>query len=358
MNDKEIAVFDIGGTHFRSALWSNGQLGSVTRRPAINYLNTAHHSPVELQEALADYLVTETERLQLESENPIKHVGISLGAPVNACSGCVLKSGPLWGPRSGSFELQAALTSRRLDIRWTVANDVTAGLVSHIQTCDPGRDSRILFVTVSTGIGSRLYDFARGGVPVDPVHGIQGEIGHLKVEAFFRGTRLKSTCDCGGCDHLNAYSSGRGVLKLLRELSSLSPEALAVSTMAAARDEDDDTMLAAFSRGVASADALALDVLATITRPLATIFSAVLTHDPLLGSIVLTGGVVDALEPAYSASLDRQFRNHGLYQITECDSSYFSRRLRIVSPGNLSGLIGAGHLAEMAAEGRNIHVFR
>ncbi|RWO98912.1 MAG: ROK family protein [Mesorhizobium sp.] len=358
MTNKDIAVFDIGGTHFRSALWTNGRLGPVKRRPAINYLNTAHHSPVELQEALADYLVAETERLQLESGTAIDHAGISLGAPLNARSGRVLQSGPLWGPRSGPFELQAALTRRRLDTRWTIANDVTAGLASYIQTCDPGSHSRILFVTVSTGIGARLYDFARGGVPVDPVHGIQGEIGHIKVEAFFRGTRLKFTCDCGGADHLNAYSSGRGVLKLLRELPSRSPDALAASTMAAARDEDDDAILAEFSRGVAVADALALDVLATITRPLATIFSALLTHDPLLDSIVLTGGVVDALEPAYSVSLDRQFRDHGLFQITECDSSYFARRLRVVAPGDLSGLIGAGHLAEMADEGRSIHVFR
>lgn len=358
MTNKEIAVFDIGGTHFRSALWEEGRLGPVTRRPAINYLNTIHDSPVELQEALTDYLVAETRRLQVESGTSIKHAGISLGAPVNACSGRVLQSGPLWGPMSGPFELQAALIRHRSDIRWTISNDVTAGLASYIRTCDPGRHSRILFVTVSTGIGSRLYDFARRGVPVDPIHGLQGEIGHIKVEAFFRGTRLKFSCDCGGSDHLNAYSSGRGVLNLLRELSARCPDALAASTMAAARDGDDDALLAAFSHGVAVEDALARDVLATVTRPLAHILSALLTHDPLLDSIVLTGGVVDALEPAYSASLDRQFRDHGLFQITECDPSYFARRLRIVPPGDLSGLIGAGHLAEMADEGRSIHVFQ
>jgi glucokinase len=358
MFNREVAVFDIGGTHFRSALWKNGQLGPVMRRCAINYLNTAHDSPVELQEALADYLVAETNRLQLECKTAIKHAGISLGAPVNASNGRVLQSGPLWGPRSGSFELQGALARLRPDIGWMIANDVTAGLASYIRTCDPDRHSRILFVTVSTGIGSRLYDFARGGVPVDPVHGLQGEIGHIKVEAFFRGTRLKFTCDCGGCDHLNAYSSGRGVLKLLRELSPHYPDALAASTMAAARDGDDDAILSAFSRGVAAGDSLALEVLATITRPLALIFSVLLTHDPLLDAIVLTGGVVDALEPAYSASLDRQFRDHGLYQVTECDPSYLARRLRVIAPGDLSGLIGAGHLAEMAQGGQSIHVFR
>lgn len=353
-----IVVFDIGGTYFRSGIWVNGRLGSVTRRPAINYLNTPHEDPVELQEALADYLVAETDRLREEAKSAVTRASISLGAPVDAHSARVLQSGPLWGPGSRPFELGSALMQRRPDLRWTIANDVTAGLLGYVKSSRAEQNGRILFVTVSTGIGSRLYDFARGGVPVDPIHGIQGEIGHLPVEARFRGTNLSFICDCGGADHLNAYASGRGLLKVLRALTNLAPDELAVSGMPYAREADDDVVLGAFSSGVSAGDGLAREVLNTITRPLAQILSALLTHDPLLGSIVLSGGVVNALEPAYSACLDRQFRENGLFQITERDPSYLSRRLRLAAPDDLSGLIGAGHLADLAEAGSSIYVFQ
>ena len=353
-----IAVFDIGGTYFRSALWRDGQVCLTKRRPAINYLNTPYEDPVELQEALTNYLVAEIDRLQADIGSSITKAGISLGAPVDALSGRVLQSGPLWGPRSGSFELGAELLRHRPKVRWVIANDVTAGLINHVQTCEPGQRGRTLFVTVSTGIGARLYDFARGGVSVDPVHGIQGEIGHLPVEARFLDTRLDFTCDCGEYNHLNAYSSGRGILKLLRELPVRVPDALAVSAMASAYANDDDFILAAFSHGVVSGDDLAMNVLNTITRPLAAIFATLLTHDPLLNSIVLAGGVVNALEPAYTASLNQQFRNHKLYQITERDPDYLARRLSIAASDDLGGLIGAGHLADLASAGKNIYVIQ
>ncbi len=358
MKDDCVAVFDIGGTYFRSAIWQEGRIGAVTRRSAINYLNTTHDDPLELQEALANYLAVETDRLRTETKTSIGRAGISLGAPVHAQSGLVLQSGPLWGPKARPFDLKSALMRRCADVRWTIANDVTAGLVRYLKTCDPEQHARILFVTVSTGIGSRLYDFVRAGIPVDPIHGIQGEIGHLPVEAYFRGKRLCFNCDCGGARHLNAYASGRGILRLLRELSIRAPDALAASVMASVRDENDEAVLSAFSRGVLSGDDLAMEVLDALTRPLATIFCTLLTHDPLVDSIVLSGGVVSALEPAYSASVDRQFRSHGLSQITTHDASYLARRLRIAPSDDLSGLIGAGHLADLANIDRDIHVFR
>jgi len=250
------------------------------------------------------------------------------------------------------------LKARRGDIAWTIANDVTAGLISYLHSCGAARRGRILFVTVSTGIGSRLYDEVREGVPVDPVHGIQGEIGHIPVEAFLLGRRLRLSCDCGGADHLNAFASGRGALLLLRELPRCAPEALAASTMLSALDGDESALLAAYSGGVEAGDPLALEVLAAMTRPLAAIFATLLTHDPLLTSIVLTGGVVDALEPAYTASLNQQFRDLGQFQITEVDPDFLARRLQVLKQGDTAPLDGAGRLAEMAKRGRDIHVYR
>jgi predicted NBD/HSP70 family sugar kinase len=350
-------VFDVGGTHFRSALWSAGAgLSEVRRRTSINYLNTPHSDPRELQEALADYIVVEADHLALRLGGPTAKAGISLGAPVNARSGLVLKSGPLWGPLAQPFDLMAALRQRRPDVSWSVANDVTTALLRYVHDCMEEPRVRVLLVTISTGIGARLYDFHRKGVPVDAVHGIQGEIGHIPVDATFRGRRLTFTCDCGGPSHLNAYASGRGLDALLRELWKIKPAGFRASAIAEiGADVDDNARRAAFAAAVRSQDPLALELLDCITKPLAAVFAILLTHDPLIDTLVLTGGVVDALGGAYVESVNRQFLAHGLFQVTERDPDFLMRRLRIAPPDDKGGLIGAGYL--VAAAEREIHVF-
>ena len=82
-DDTDIAVFDIGGTHFRSAVWSRrGGLRSNKRRPAINYLNTAHCEVSELQEALVDFILSEHESLAREGGLSLPLAGLSVGAPI------------------------------------------------------------------------------------------------------------------------------------------------------------------------------------------------------------------------------------------------------------------------------------
>lgn len=335
---EEVAVFDIGGTHFRSALWSpQGGLREVRRREAINYLNTPHAEPAELQQALADYIVDEAGRLAHIAPGAVLRASIAMGAPVDARTGLVMQSGPLWGPRGGDFDLLGDLGRRMPQLHWTICNDVTAALVRYVADAGEGLRGRILLITVSTGVGARLYDCARQSTPLDPVHGIQGEIGHLRVDAAFRGTRLSLDCDCGAPSHLNAYASGRGLDALLRGIDKLAPTDLSAKQPAQRRRE--------FASAVRSGDPLALDVLDCATRPLAQILATTLTCDPLIDTIVLTGGVVDALGQDYLDSLDRQFCDIGLFQITSRDPDYLKRRLRLAPPDDHGGLIGAGRLA-------------
>lgn len=343
----EVAVFDIGGTNFRSGLWSpHAGLREVRRRDAINYLNTPHINPAELQFALADYLLAETVRLTGLTATPNLNASISMGAPVNARSEILMQSGPLWGPHAQDFDLLTTLRERLPQVSWTICNDVTASLLRYVGDPEMALSGRVLLITVSTGIAARLYDCARQAVPLDPVHGLQGEIGHLRVEAQLRGKSIPMICDCGGEGHLNAYSSGRGMASLLACLDRL-PLDLSASRLAAALADPPAARRPQFVTAVREGDPAALELLDFITRPLANILSTLLTCDPLMETIVLTGGVVDALGNAYVDSLNRQFCAVGLFQISERDPDYLKRRLRLAPPDDDGGLVGAGRLAHM-----------
>jgi glucokinase len=347
---REAVVFDIGGSHFRSALWNAASgLREAGRREAINYLNTPHGDPRDLQMALAEWLVSETDRLAGLAAMPVATAAISMGAPVDPHTGLVLQSGPLWGPEAREFDFLAVLTARRPALRWVVANDVTAALLRHVGEAPDPPQGRVLLITVSTGIGARLYDGARGGIPLDPVHGLQGEIGHLPVEARFRDRPVGWRCDCGGDGHLNAYASGRALDALLEVRPAWAPDDLARSAMCGLAAASPAGRRDVFRLGVESADPLALEALDFATRPLARMLTTLLTFDPILESVILTGGVVDAIGDAYLDSLARQFNAAGLFQITPRDPDYLRRRLRRAPADDHGGLIGAGRLALLPA---------
>lgn len=349
MSAPAIAAFDIGGTWFRSALVdAGGTIGAALRRPAINYRDHPDLSPSALQAALVDWLSTEADRLCAVAGRPLA-AAVSLGAAVDHRSGLVLGSGPLWGPLGGSFDLAGALAASRPSVRWTVVNDVTAALLDCMN--DPGiraagpATGRIMLITVSTGIAARTAEIATARVPVDPVCGLQGEIGHLPVSVSFAGRRWRRRCDCGGADHLNAFTSGRGIAGLLNDIRTEAPEALAGSPLLA--DGADGTRFAA---AVLSGDRPARALLDAVTRPLADILRCALTIDPEIGRIVFTGGVVHALGRVFLDSLSGGFADGGLYQITEREPDFFASRLSLARDDDASGLRGAA-LAARAASG-------
>ena len=80
-----------------------------------------------------------------------------------------------------------------------------------------------MVVTVSSGIGSKIYDYRHSCGVIDDVS-YAGEIGHLKVDE----SPTAPLCDCGGRGHLGAISSGRAIerhLRLVRKSNEISNEA-------------------------------------------------------------------------------------------------------------------------------------
>src|SRR5581483_6291505 len=157
-------------------------------------------------------------------------------------------------------------------------------------------------ITVSTGIGSRLYDHQACRIPFDATYGVQGEIGHLTLTFELDGKIVERVCECGGANHLNAFSSGRGIAQVLKSLPTLSPRihaAFSAEPIAVWRQATDEDRLHAFKIQLERHTDLATTLLDALVTPLSRTLAAALSLDPEIDRIVITGGVVHGLGSHY-----------------------------------------------------------
>jgi predicted NBD/HSP70 family sugar kinase len=339
-----IIVFDIGGTWFRSGVMTTeGKLMAVRRSQALNYRNAPDRSIHQLQAGLVHYLSGEVRRLQTEFPGMNLHtIGISMGAALNAHTGLILNSGPLWGPECQPFDLLVSLRECEPHLRWIVVNDITAALLRQISEKSGRSPARVTLITVSTGIGCRTYSAALQSIPVDRVYGIQGEIGHIPVSFEYKNVRVELRCDCGSLNHLNAFCSGRGIELLLQIIPDLASEQFRGSLLARqVGSQAAKLTFSHFAEAVRKNDPFARSILDAITLPLARIIVVMLTVDPEIEDILLVGGVVRALREKYRESLLNQLDAIGMYQISSVDPHFFHHRIRYGVIDDDSGLIGA-----------------
>lgn len=344
-----IAVFDLGGTWFRWGRYSptRGLLHSQ-RAPAMNYLSHPDLSAAELQRALTDFVLHRTREIRAAGEPGLRVASISVGAPVNANDRTILGSGPLWGPTAGPFPLEETLKREMPELQWHVVNDVTALLAQYMDVPAPLR--KTLLITVSSGVGSRLYDHRVGRIPYDGTYGVQGEIGHLTLTFELDGTVINRRCECGGWNHLNAFASGRGMAQMLKSLPSLAAPfgTLFPDSAELWQQVDDNYRLGAFKARLEEGNSVALGLLDALVTPLSRTLAAALSLDPEIDRIVMTGGVAHGLGKHYREALQRTFVRDGLYQISEHDPHYLARRLFWEDADDFGGLRGAGLYAEKA----------
>lgn len=350
----EVIVFDIGGTWFRSGvITKSGKLEFVKRCPAFNYMSFPDYSVSQLQDAFVGYLINETQRIQQElSQEKLQLVSISMGAALNAHTGLLLNSGPLWGPKCLPFDLLSILQEQEPSIKWIVVNDITAALLRHISELDVHSISKVMLITISTGIGCRIYDRRLDRIPVDRSHGLQGEIGHIPITFEYKGRSIELFCDCGGFNHLNAFCSGRGIEKLLQILTYSWQQEFKSSILSKFNNHPECLTFIDFAEAVRHKDEFALSILDAVTFPLAKIIHHLLVFDPEVESIILTGGVVHTLGRMYLNSLLNHLEKIGLYQVTERDPSFFRRRICPGIQDDNSGLVGAAIAARRMLDKR------
>lgn len=212
-------VIDLGGTHLRCAVAVNGCLRELSRARVDNFVDG--HAPREIWERLASRIAQYHARA-LPLLPPAAPIVMAFPGPIGP-EGRVLDAPTLAGPGGVFPDLQAEL-ARRTGRRVRLLNDVSAA-AWHLSTRTGAR--RFLVVTVSSGIGSKLFDRAHpAGVIDDPPYA--GEIGHVVVDP----APDAPVCDCGGRGHLGAVSSGRGVERLARRAAARDGAAFAASLCA------------------------------------------------------------------------------------------------------------------------------
>jgi glucokinase len=335
-------VFDLGGTWFRSAVWAEGGLRHGQKLPAISRERQPGASLEELQAGLVGYVVR-TAR-EASKRAGISDVGISLGAAIDANTGLVVGSAPLWGPTERlGWDIRSALREAAPEHSWTVLNDVSAtavGLASMPQHCAV---RRLAVLTVSSGIALRTIEPGTGCITPSAHSGLQGEVGHLPASFTYGGRAVSRLCACGARDHLSAFSSGQGIAGILRELRDAGASWLAGTAPATTQ----------FASAISAGDTQATELLGAITRPLAHTLLAALSIDGAIDRVVVTGGVVAGLGPAVLSSLLDNMAAIGLYGSDCRAASDFARLVHPETDGSTLALRGAALSAEVTRANRH-----
>ena len=339
MRYPDCLVFDIGGTTFRGGVFTSSQrlVKPVLRRPSPSFVSQPGISTAVLQKKLLESIVATVKHLRLaHPRRKLKHIGIAVPGPTDQ-SGKILTAPPLWGKVRRPFPLRS-LVKKRLKINCEVVNDITAAAARYGFSPLLRKHRWICVVTVSTGVGNKVFDTKSGEVLLDP-QGLSGEIGHVTVDLDPQAP----VCDCGQRGHLSAIASGRGTVRFAQRWARSHPKEFKNSLMArwtGNRSGKIDGRL--LGKGANARDRFSLTVLDQVTLPMAQALG-VLVGSVGVEKIIFVGGFALGVGKPYLKSVQNNLLRVGM----------FGRRSRdiksLVALGQRdddSGLIGAGLLVQ------------
>lgn len=199
-----IIAMDVGGTHFRVALF-NGSGNCLAVRKG----ETRREGG---REWMLSELGARAEILMRESAAPVAACGISFGGPVDFKRRRVTS---VHTPGWANFPLSEWIRSH-LNLPCCVDNDANAGALGEFRFGAGRGAESLIYITHSTGIGSGIICNGRLHRGRDSM---AGEIGHLPLK------KSESLCTCGlksGCTE--ALASGRALDENARRLAAQQPE--------------------------------------------------------------------------------------------------------------------------------------
>jgi C7-cyclitol 7-kinase len=322
-------LFDLGGTHLRAAIARNdGGLGSIVKQRIGSV--AAGDSAGAVWRALRERMTAFAAEHAGELE-PTDPVVISFPGPIDQ-NGRTVNAPTLFGDTGPIPDVRAEL-ERAMGRPVRVLNDLSAAAWSLARSV-PGR---FLVVTVSSGIGSKIFD-PRLGALDDIDYG--GEIGHGIVDE----SAAAPVCDCGGKGHLGAVASGRGIQRRARERALAEPDAFAQSACVLRFGANAETLsnekhlVPALHAG----DAWTLEVVRYCTRYLARVLVSTVIVAGLRSVVVIGGFAVTAGEPYLQIlrSLARELCDYSLLRDT------IGERIELGVEDEETCLIGAGVYAQ------------
>ena len=302
-------LVDLGGTHLRLGIWHEAAAPRVMyRRRLRNFIEASTRGDIwqEIITSISDFAAGM--RHLIPAAAPVV---ISFPGPV--LNGSHIVDAPtVSGPSTTLPELQS-IVEERTGRRVYVLNDISAA-AWHVSRCVEAQ--RFVVVTISSGIGSKIYDRDHFRGVIDEV-AYSGEIGHAKVDESSEAPM----CDCGGRGHLGAISSGRGILRFARQTAQSDPSfrsSLCVRQFQATADSlnnEEHLVPAAKAR-----DEWALSVVRECTAPLARLLLQCIIAAGLQ-RVVIIGGFALSLGEPYRVILQEEM-------MKRCDYRVLSGRLK------------------------------
>jgi glucokinase len=305
-------VCDAGGTHLRCAIArDDGRIDDAKHIPIQNFLAC----PQELVWGhVLDLVTSYTERASRDVQ--LDKVIFAVPGPVR--ENVLLHAPTLSGPNDSVIPDVAAVLSERTALPVVLLNDVSAAAWYAATLSDV---ERFLLVTVSSGIGSKLFD-RRYPRRVFDTNAHDGELGHIIVDR----SEDAPPCDCGGKGHLGAISSGRGIERFVCKSAQQDGKPFAAML------KNEDHVVPLLRRG----DPWMRAVVEEATRPLALALSTLFVA-AALERIVVMGGFAQAVGDVYHSILGAQIAA-SLDDLRAFDPL---RDLQLLDPGVEPGVLGA-----------------
>lgn len=297
-------VFDLGGTFLRCGVLSETQ--EVVNQSKISIADISDGQETHLiwqniEEYLYSYIVNNLAGITHDAP-----IAVSVPGPVLNYTRLI--QAPTINKNSEAIPDLANNLQERTGRKVYFINDLSAAAWHFSRQKS---FSRFMVVTISSGIGSKIFDRNNtSGVLDDTIYA--GEIGHLSVDFSIGAPK----CDCGKIGHLGAIASGRGIERAARQQAIEHPRgfanSLCVRHFSASADIlcNEKHILPAALMG----DGWSLKVIRQSTIPLAHVLATVFLAAGL-EKIIVIGGFATALGQVYLDILRHEFNKSIDYDV-------------------------------------------
>jgi glucokinase len=200
-----LLAVDIGGTHFRVGLFD--QEG---RRLLVSEDETQTSGG---REWMLTQVRARCQAFLKETDYPVKACGVSFGGPVDFERQRVVS---IHSPGWQGFAL-AQWVQETLNLPCQVDNDANAGALGEFRFGAGRGTQTLVYITLSTGIGSGLIC---SGKILRGKDSMAGELGHMPV------SDSGAPCSCGAKGCLETFCSGTAIARRGQEWANRRPEAV------------------------------------------------------------------------------------------------------------------------------------